>query len=97
MAISGGVIYLDGGWQTLVNGLVEVAQEAKVRIVRGRRVVGVVELDNNNSTSLASCWRIELSGGNRIIASVLILAGSPRDAYDLFRSNKPNFVSHIID
>lgn len=52
-----------------------------MRIVRGRRVVGVVELDNNNSTSLASSWRIELSGGNRIIASVLILAGSPRDAY----------------
>lgn len=41
MAISGGVIYLDGGWQTLVNGLVAEAQDAKVRIVKGKRVVPV--------------------------------------------------------
>jgi phytoene dehydrogenase-like protein len=99
MAISGGVIYLDGGWQTLVNGLVAAAQEAKVRIVKGKRVVDVEEQgDSNNSTSLASSWQSHFSDGDRILASVLIIAASPRDAYKLFRyNNKPNFLSHIID
>lgn len=99
LAISGGVIYLDGGWQTLVNGLAAVAQRANVRIVKGKRGVDVEEQgDSNNSTSLASSWRIHLSDGKRILASVLIIAGSPRDAYEIFRyNNKPNFLSHIID
>lgn len=98
MAISGGVIYLDGGWQTLVNGLVAVAQDAKVRIVKGKRVVDVVEQeDSSNSRSLASSWRIHLSDGTRISASILIIAGSPRDAYELFRYNKPNILSYIIN
>jgi phytoene dehydrogenase-like protein len=98
MAISGGVIYLDGGWQTLVNGLVAVAQDAKVRIVKGKRVVDVVEQgDSSNSRSLASSWRIHLSDGTRVSASILIIAGSPRDAYELFRYNKPNILSYIIN
>ena len=33
-----GVMYLDGGWQTLVDGLLTVAKNANARIVMGKKV-----------------------------------------------------------
>ncbi len=50
IAFAGGVIYLDGGWQTLVNGLTAAAQEAGVKILTGKRVTKIENV--NNSTSL---------------------------------------------
>lgn len=37
LASSGGTIYLDGGWQTLVDGLLNVAKEHKARIMMGKK------------------------------------------------------------
>ena len=38
MALSGGgLIYLDGGWQTLVDGLLVEAQKAKVQVITGKK------------------------------------------------------------
>src|SRR5262249_43985561 len=39
--LSPGVMYLDGGWQQLVDALRRVAEEAGARLVAGARVVGV--------------------------------------------------------
>jgi len=99
MAIESGVIYLDGGWQTLVKGLVAKAQEAKVTIVKGKRVVEVVPQgsdNNNNLTSSVSRWKIRLSDDSSVTASVLIMAISPRGAYELFRT-RPDIMSYVID
>lgn len=49
IAFAGGVIYLDGGWQTLVNGLTAAAYEAGVKILTGKRVTRVENVDNNVS------------------------------------------------
>jgi len=95
MAIESGVIYLDDGWQTLVKGLVAKAQEAKVMIVKGKRVVEV-DSDNNNLTSSVSPWKIHLSDDSSMSASVLIIATSPRGAYELFRT-RPDIMSYVID
>jgi phytoene dehydrogenase-like protein len=97
MATKGGVIYLDGGWRTLVKGLVAKAQEAKVTIVKGRRVVHVVERHSDNNSTYSTCpWEVHLSDGSGMLASVLIIAASPRDAYELFRM-RPNIMSYVID
>lgn len=64
MAISGGVIYLDGGWQTLVNGLISEALKARVRIFSGKRVSNVKEAIINSSISaetIMPLWKIEVS------------------------------------
>jgi phytoene dehydrogenase-like protein len=37
LASSGGTMYLDGGWQTLVDGLLAAAKNAKARIVMGEK------------------------------------------------------------
>jgi phytoene dehydrogenase-like protein len=44
---SGGVLYLDGGWQTLVDGLVIAAKNAKARIVMGKKATRVERTDSS--------------------------------------------------
>jgi phytoene dehydrogenase-like protein len=48
---------LDGGWQTLVNGLIAAAQEAGVKISTGKRVTKIENVDNNTSLP----WLVHLS------------------------------------
>jgi phytoene dehydrogenase-like protein len=99
MALSGGVVYLDRGWQTLVDGLHVEAQKEKVRIITGKRVVEVKHNVNSSSiTSLTSSpsWRIYASDGSTLSASTLILTGNPRDVYELFRHHGQYFVSNIL-
>ena len=69
MALSGGgVIYLDGGWQTLVDGLLVEAQKAKVQVITGKKVVEVKHTIDV-STLTSSSWRLHVSDGSRISAS----------------------------
>jgi phytoene dehydrogenase-like protein len=101
IALSGGVVYLDRGWQTLVDGLVAAAQKAKVRIITGKRVLEVKHnLNSSTITSLTSSpsWRIYTSDSSALLGSTLIVTGNPRDVYELFRHDgQQYFVSNIID
>jgi phytoene dehydrogenase-like protein len=99
MAISGGVIYLDGGWQTLVNELISEALKANVRIYSGKRVSNVKEAIIDSPTSEETTiplWRINVSDGSSILTSTLVIAGSPTDVQGLFRDSKPKLLSHIV-
>ena len=100
MAISGRVIYLDGGWQTLVNGLISEALKAKVRIYSGKRVSNVKEAIINSSTSAETTmplWKINVSDNSSILTSTLVIAGCPTDVQRLFRDSNPDFLTHIVD
>jgi phytoene dehydrogenase-like protein len=46
LASLGGTMYLDGGWQTLVDGLLNAAKEHKTKIVRGKSNKGRKKKDN---------------------------------------------------
>ena len=99
MAISGGVIYLDGGWQTLVNELISEALKANVRIYSGKRVSNVKEAIIDSPTSEETTiplWRINVSDGSSILTSTLVIAGSPTDVQGLFRDSKSKLLSHIV-
>jgi phytoene dehydrogenase-like protein len=72
LAVSGNVLYLDGGWRTLVDGLQKKAVSAGVRIVTGERVVSVLE--NGRARG------VRLADGVEVQASAVILAVSPGDA-----------------
>ena len=99
MAISGGVIYLDGGWQTLVNGLKSEALKAKVRIYSGKRVSNIKEAIIDSSTAAETTmplWKITVSDGSTILASTLIIAGSPTDVQGLLRDSKPDLLSYSV-
>jgi phytoene dehydrogenase-like protein len=76
----GGVMYLDGGWQTLVDGLVAAATNAKARIVMGKKAVKV---QRSNSG-----WLVTLSDRTEMSAKILVIATGPRDAYGLFHDGE---------
>jgi phytoene dehydrogenase-like protein len=73
LGLAGSVLYLDGGWQTIVDGLRRVAREAGVDIRSGAHAVGLAQ---SNARTVDG---VRLSDGSVIGASSVILTGSPAD------------------
>ena len=72
MALAGGVLYLDGGWQTLVDGLHRAAEAAGVRIIGEARVAAV----EHDGTARA----VRLADGTRHPAAAIVIAAGPNEA-----------------
>jgi phytoene dehydrogenase-like protein len=72
LALTSNVLYLDGGWQTLVDELRQAAQAAGVQIIAGEKVEGI-EHD-------AVVHSVRLANGTTQITSAVIMTGSPADA-----------------
>jgi phytoene dehydrogenase-like protein len=82
-----GVMYLDGGWQTLVDGLLTVAKNANARIVMGKKAT---RIKRTNS----SVWQVLLSDKTEVSAKIVVIAAGPNDAYSLFDDNeRPDVLS----
>jgi phytoene dehydrogenase-like protein len=85
----GGVMYLDRGWQTLVDGLVAAAKNAKVKIVMGKKATKLQKSD--------SSWLVTLSDRSQVSAKVLVIATGPREADALFHDGeKPEALSNAV-
>jgi phytoene dehydrogenase-like protein len=78
--VTGGVLYLDGGWQSLVDGLRRVALEAGVRILSGTRVEAVEGED--------AVRGVRLADGRLISASAVVLTGGPGDVSAAVREGR---------
>ena len=72
-----GYMYLDHGWQTLVDGLVTAAKNAGVKIILGEKVT---KLKKNDSLG----WRVLLSNKTEVFAKIVVIAAGPMDAHNLF-------------
>ncbi|HZS75038.1 MAG TPA: NAD(P)/FAD-dependent oxidoreductase [Ktedonobacteraceae bacterium] len=70
------VLYIDGGWQTLVDGLRKAAEQAGAHIVTGTRVESVIQ-------EHSQVVGVRLRDGEVVSASAVILATSPHDAVKL--------------
>ncbi len=70
-----GVLYLDHGWQTLVDGLRRAAESAGARIVTGAKAVAI-ERDG-------AVRGVRLAGGETLAARAVIVAATPRVAAEL--------------
>jgi phytoene dehydrogenase-like protein len=82
----GGVMYLDRGWQTLVDGLVTAAKNAKVTIVMGKKAA---KLQRNGPD-----WLVTFSDQSKISAKVLVIAAGPHEVEALFHDDeKPESLS----
>jgi phytoene dehydrogenase-like protein len=82
-----GVMYLDGGWQTLVDGLLTVAKNANARIVMGKKAISVKRTDSSG-------WQVLLSDKTQVSAKIVVIAAGPNDAYSLFEDNeRPDVLS----
>ena len=85
----GGVMYLDGGWQTIVDGLLTVATNAKAKIVRGKKATKVQRSNTG--------WLVTLSDHAQIFTKIVVIAAGPRDAYGLFQDNeRPEVLSKAV-
>jgi phytoene dehydrogenase-like protein len=82
-------MYLDGGWQSLVDGLITVASNAKAKIVRGKKATKVQRNDSG--------WLVTLSDHTQISSRIVVIAAGPRDAYSLFQdSERPEVLSKAV-
>ncbi len=80
MGLDGGVYYLDHGWQTLVNGLRAVAEQAGATIQSEASVTAIEQQ--------ASGFTVQLANGETHTTSAVIIAASPTDAATLVKGNK---------
>ncbi len=71
--VSPGVLYLDGGWQTLVDGLERAAVAAGVRLVRMAPVVSIV-------TAGGTVHGVNVASGERVAGRAVLLATGPATA-----------------
>jgi phytoene dehydrogenase-like protein len=79
MGLSSGVLYLDGGWQSLVDGLRAVAEKSGVKFVAGAKVEQV--------EYGARAQGVRLADGSHYEASAVIVATSPAEAAALVQQN----------
>jgi len=85
---AGGVIYVDGGWQTLVDGLLTVAKNANARIVMDKKAISVKRTDSSSG------WQVLLSDKTQVSAKIVVIAAGPMDAYSLFdEKERPEILS----
>jgi phytoene dehydrogenase-like protein len=77
MAVADGVDYLDGGWQSIVDGLADVATRAGAEIRTGERVLGLGR-DGDSGP-----WTVTTAAGELGASTVVLAAGSPAAAIDL--------------
>ncbi|HZS01961.1 MAG TPA: FAD-dependent oxidoreductase [Chloroflexota bacterium] len=81
LALTAGVRYLDGGWQTLVDGLRRAAEAAGVAIVERGKVAAVLRD--------AAVRGVRLADGTAWAADAVVVAGSPALASELVRDGAP--------
>src|SRR5262249_34396930 len=83
MAVKDNVLYIDEGWQTMVDSLAEKADQAGVTIRRGARVVA---LERNDSGSIRA---VQLDSGETIEAARVIIASTPQAAVEVVQGASP--------
>lgn len=82
LALEHNVLYLDGGWQVLVDGLADAARSAGARIVEGAKVTGI-------EAAGGMAQAVHLADGARIQASAVVIAASPGAARALLGEAAP--------
>lgn len=91
LAFASGVLYLDGGWQTLVDQLLDAALQAGVEIDTGAKAVRV-----ERATGGAVCG-VRMADGQLIYATHIVIAASPAVAASLIEPSPPSSLRRWAD
>ena len=84
-ALASGVLYLDGGWQTLARGLREAAEKEGVKIITGERVKAVERDERVRGVRLAD--------GAFYAAQSVVIAAGPSEACELIEGSEGTVLS----
>lgn len=82
MALKESVLYVDGGWQTFVNGLRAKAVKAGVKIIAESRVAKIIRNQSGRASG------VSLADGSQYSADVIIVAASPHEACELIENGQ---------
>ncbi|MBS1786182.1 MAG: NAD(P)/FAD-dependent oxidoreductase [Acidobacteria bacterium] len=82
MALKESVLYLDGGWQTLVNDLRTKAEQAGVRIIPQSHVAQIIRNQSRQVTG------VNLADGSSFPADAVIVATSPHEACEMLEGGE---------
>ncbi len=91
LAFAKGVLYLDGGWQTLVDGLLDAALKAGVEIETGAKIVGV-ERDANGAAR-----GVRAADGRLTCATNVVIAAGPAVAAGLVERGERSRLARWAD
>lgn len=98
IAVAGGVIYIDEGWQTLVDQLSNIAKRNGVKFVYGKNVVSIRQRYDTNGTNRQPLWKITLSDNTALSYHYVIIATNPSHVYSLLRTSTlidPTFLDQL--
>ena len=84
------IFYIDGGWQTLIDGLRRTAEQAGAHIVSGARVESIV-YQNGYAQG------VRLRDGSIVQASAVVIATPPQDAVKLLDDGTYEPLRQIVD
>jgi phytoene dehydrogenase-like protein len=87
IAVNGGVIYIDKGWQTLVEQLVEIGKRNGVKYINGKSVVAIKQSYNADRQNTQPFWNISLSDNTSFEYHNIIIATNPSHVYSLLKDN----------
>jgi phytoene dehydrogenase-like protein len=73
LGLAGNVLYLDGGWQTIVDGIRRAAIAAGVRILSGAHAAALERAGDR------SVCGVRLSDGSTVRGRAVVIAGAPAD------------------
>ncbi|MBA3945211.1 MAG: NAD(P)/FAD-dependent oxidoreductase [Herpetosiphonaceae bacterium] len=90
LSLKHNVLYIDGGWQMLVDGLRKVAQQAGVQIVRGARVEAIEEQGGR-------ARGVRLQDGSTVAAADVIIATNPQAAAKLVDAGCYPTLRRVVD
>src|SRR5262245_16179263 len=85
LALASGVLYLDGGWQTLARGLRDAAEKEGVKIVIGKRVKAVERDERVRGVRLAD--------DGFFAAQAVVIAAGPAEACELIEGGEGTVLS----
>jgi hypothetical protein len=87
IAVSGSVVYLDEGWQTLVDQLVDSGKKNGVKFVNGKSVTSIQHTYASHEPNSQPMWKISLSDNTAITYHDVIIATNPFHVYSLLKDN----------
>ncbi|HEY9231826.1 MAG TPA: FAD-dependent oxidoreductase, partial [Blastocatellia bacterium] len=91
LAFAKGVLYLDGGWQTIVDGLLDAALAAGVEIETGAKAERVEREANGTARGLRT------ADGQLVYASNIVIAASPAVAASLIEPSEQTRLARWAD
>jgi phytoene dehydrogenase-like protein len=87
IAVTGGVVYIDKGWQTLVEQLVDIGKKNGVKFVYGKSVVSLKQNYNADRPNNQPLWKISLSDKTAFVYHDVIIATNPSHVHSLLKDN----------